>query len=208
MDIYLKVAAVFTLTLDPLYWWWEVDTYGQFDWATTLPLYVCSLFWILMPIVAFSKKKGTLYRAATSCVATVCFYGGLFGMVLNHHISNYGFMHFVAQRSLLYHAIMIITIVLMWSTGYYRPLRPDRYLFVTPLLALLLPAFIIDKVYGYNYCYFNGGEGAVMNYFTDRLGLSIFLLVFYGFLIVMIYLFLSYCSRNKAIKRVGDELHR
>lgn len=208
MDLFLKISALVTLTLDPLYWWWEVDTYGQFNWATTMPLYICSLFWILMPIVAFSKKKGALYRASLSCVATVGLYGGIFGMVLNHHINNYGFIHFVSQRSLLYHAIMLTTIVLMWSTGYYRPQRVDRYLFILPLLSLLVPAFVVDKVYGFNYCYFNGGEGGVLTFFSDKLGIPLFVVTFYGLKILIIFVVLTLLTRRKTDFEVQNELPR
>lgn len=187
----LKVCALIAVTLDPLYWFWEHRHFGTFRYETTLPLYICSLFWILIPIIAFSKKKGNLYRASLSCVTTVVYYGGIMGLIFNYHVSNHPFFGFVVQRSLFYHFLMFMIVTLMWSTGYYRVQKKDTYLFFVPLLVLMLPAFAVDWIYGYDYCYFNGGKGTVFEYFSKMLGTPLFVVLLYGLMFLSIHFVLK-----------------
>lgn len=194
-DKYLKYTAVISLFLDPIYWVWEYFTYGYFSFDTTLPLYICSLFWMVYPIVAFSKKRGNLYRSALSSLLTIVFFGAILGMVFNTHIGNYGFWHFRVQMSLFYHSLMMISITLIWTSGYYKFESRDRYLFPIPLLLLMIPSYIVDSLYGYDYCYFNGGKGTVLQYFSDFLGIPLFVIVFYTILFTIAFGILSAARR-------------
>lgn len=187
----LKACAIIALTLDPLYWVWEYRQFGTFRYETTLPLYICSLFWMLLPVIAFSKKKANLYRASVSCLTTVVYYGGIMGLIFNYHVSNHPFFGFVVQRSLFYHFLMFMIVTLMWSTGYYRVQKRDTYLFFVPLLVLMIPAFVVDRIYGSDYCYFNGGKGSVFEYFSDALGIPLFVILLYGLMFLSIHFVLK-----------------
>ncbi len=186
-DKFLKFSAIISLMLDPIYWIWEYITFGHLRLDTTLPLYICSMFWMLFLIVAFSRKKGKMYRTALSSLLTVVAFGAILGFVLNTHISRLPFWHFRVQFSLFYHAFMLCIIALLWSTGYYKVQKNDIKYFFIPMLILMIPAFIVDKIYGYNYCYFNGGDGIVLEYFCQLLGLPIFVLAFYTLLYICSY---------------------
>ncbi len=190
-EAYLKYTALVSLCLDPIYWVWEYNTYGYFSFDTTLPLYICSLFWMVYPIVAFSKKREVLYRSALSSLLTIVYFGAILGLVFNTHIGNYDFWHFRVQMSLFYHALMMISITLIWSTGYYRFEGRDRYLFPIPLLLLMIPSSIVDYLYGYDYCYFNGAKGTTLQIFSDFLGVPLFILGFYIVLFSISYAILS-----------------
>ncbi len=198
---FLKYAALISVTLDPIYWLWEYNTYGFLNYKTTLPLYICSMFWMLLPIVAFSKKQGIVYRATLSSLSTIVAFGAILGFVLNTHIDNYYFWHFKVQFSLFYHAFMICVIFLIWSTGYYQVKKQDKRLFFMPMLILMIPAFVVDKLYSYNYCYFNGGDGAILTYFCDLLGLPLFVIGFYALLFSSAYLLLSLVLRWQIAKK-------
>lgn len=196
-DRFLKLTAVIALCMDPLYWTWEYADFGKFNFATTLPLYMCSLFWFLLPVVAFSKKRGILYRTSLSCLVTVVYYGAMMGLFFNYHVSQHPFTHFVVQRSLFYHFLMFLVITLMWSTGYYRVQKCDKFLFPIPLLILMLPAFYVDCLYGYDYCYFNGGKGSLFEYFSDALGIPLFVVSLYGLIFLSIYITLSAVQKKQ-----------
>ncbi len=200
---FLKYAFSIIILLDPIYWVWEKYTYGYLDYANTLPLYICSLFPMLIPIVAFSKKRGLIYRTAISCIATICYYGGFFGLIFNYHLEDFPFFHFRPQLSLFYHGIMFVTITLIWSTGYYKPRKVDRFLFMIPLLLLMIPSYIVDMKYGYNYCYFNGGRGGVLEYFSDMLGIPLFLIVLYSLLFWLIFIALTVVQKIES--KVGKK---
>ncbi len=196
-DNFLKYAAIVSVSLDPIYWIWEYNTFGHLRYESTLPLYICSLFWMLLVIVAFSKKQGAMYRTALSSLVTIVAFGAVLGLVLNAHIGVNNFWHFRVQYSLLYHSVMVTVIALIWSTGYYKVQAIDKKLFFIPMLILMLPAFIVDKVYAYNYCYFNGGEGAVLVFFDKLLGRTLFVITFYTLLFAFAYLILSLAQKFK-----------
>jgi len=100
VDKYMKFFTVVVLAFDPIYWIWEWNTYGGGDLSTTLPLYICSLFWIMLPLAVFSKNEA-LKRSAMSNICSVGFLGGVFGLVFNTHLNYHPFFSFVPMRSLL-----------------------------------------------------------------------------------------------------------
>ncbi len=190
-DKMLKIMAIIAVILDPIYWVWQYRHNGFVDTEVSLPLYACSLFVFLLPIIAFSKKKATLYRASLSCITTIVYYGAILGLLLNYHLNEVPFFHFIVQHSLFYHSLMFVSITLMWSTGYYKVKKSDRRLFYIPLLILMIPAYIVDKIYSYDYLYFNGGEQSYMGYFSQNMGMPLFLLVLYGGIFLSLYFFLT-----------------
>lgn len=116
---FLRIITLITLTLDPIYWLWEYNKLGRFNFATTLPLYICSLFWILMPFSTF-RRKDFVQEVCTACICTVCMIGGVMGLILNTHINVHGFFSFVALRSLFYHVLMIVAASVMWTSGFLQ----------------------------------------------------------------------------------------
>ncbi len=155
----LKILCIIVLTLDPIYWIWEIANFGVMDVSTTLPLYMCSLFEILLPFVAFSKKEGVLWRSSVSSICSVIMIFGFCGFVFNTHLNNYPFYTFIPLRSLLFHFLMVLVPCIMWSSGYYKRESRDIWLGFIPVLALVAVAAVVDKTYGFDYCYLNGGKG-------------------------------------------------
>lgn len=118
----LKVCAVAALFFDPVYWVWEARTTGGIDFSTTLPLYLCSLFWLLLPAALFARRE-RVRQTACATVCTMGMLGGVFGLVFNVYVGQYPFFSFVPVRSLMYHVMMILVTAAMWASGYYRPNR-------------------------------------------------------------------------------------
>ncbi len=202
-DKMLKVLAIITVFLDPIYYVWQYVNYGFVDASVSLPLYACSLFIFLLPIVAFSKKKSSLYRASLSCMSTVVYYGAILGIVLNYHLNEEPFFHFIVQHSLFYHFMMFLSISLIWSTGYYKVQKKDRWLFYLPLLIQMVPAYIVDKIYGYDYLYFNGGKESAMGFFSESMGIPLFLIVLYGGIFISLYVFLTVVIKIQSKKKLN-----
>lgn len=186
IELFLKIAAIVVLFFDPLYWFWELKTFGKFDFATTLPLYLCSLFWMLMPIAAFCKD-GVLRRIAISNICTVCLLFGAFGIVCNVYLDRYPLFAFVPMRSLLYHVIMVVVPSVMWTSGYFRPRSKDCILGFIPVLVLLIPCLVLNKIFGWDYCYTGGGIGTPLEILSSHMPRLAFLLILFGgiFLIIL-----------------------
>ena len=104
---WLRVGAVAVLLFDPAYWLWEVGSFGRINPATSLPLYLCSLFWMMLPLAVFARRDW-LRQMASATVCTMGLLGGVFGLVFNIYLSRYPFFSFVPVRSLLYHMLMVL----------------------------------------------------------------------------------------------------
>lgn len=176
---FFKVIAIVMLFFDPTYWTWEWTTTGTIDLAMSLPLYICSLFWLLLPVAVYARD-GIIKRSALSCICTVCMMGGTSGLVFNIHIGREPFFSFAVLYSLIYHMVMILVIVMMWTSGYYKPRRSDRYLCVAPVILLVLVNLPLNWLYGWDYCYTAGGPGTPFELLSRFLPQIPFLVLLYG----------------------------
>lgn len=187
VEQWLRVLAVTIVFFDPAYWVWEWATFGKFDPAYTLPLYLCSLFWMLLPVGVF-MKPGFIRQMALANVATTGLLSGLLGFILNYHINVYPFFSFVGIRTLSYHALMIFGSVLLWVSGYYKPKSGDQWRGFIPILVLLVPALILNARYGYDYAYTAGGIGTPITILSSIMPKPLFLFTFYTLLFLLIWL--------------------
>lgn len=184
---WLQVWAVAVLFFDPAYWIWEVGSFGRIDPATSLPLYLCSLFWLMLPLAVFARWDW-LRQMASATVCTMGLLGGVFGLVFNIYLSRYPFLSFVPVRSLLYHILMVLVPAVMWSSGWYRPRREDRYLCFVPVAVLVGVCLVFNRLFGWDYCYTAGGAGTPLEKLSGALPRGLFLLVLYGALLGLIQL--------------------
>lgn len=188
---FLKCCAVIILFFDPAYWLWEAVNFRHFNFSTTLPLYICSLFWILMPFAAFARRD-KVRQTACACICTVCLMGGILGLVFCVYLNRYPFFSFVPLRSLAYHVIMVLSAAVMWTTGYYRPQPQDRYRCFIPVDILLMPCLVLNKLYGWDYFYTAGGVGTPLARMSAAMPKGVFLLVLYGGLLLIIQVIFYY----------------
>lgn len=176
---FFRFVAIIILFFDPTYWTWEWITYGTIDTALSLPLYICSLFWILLPIAVYSRE-GICKRASISCLSTVCILGGIMGIVFNPHVGKYPFFSFVPLYSFTYHFMILLVGSLLWTTRYYKPKHIDRYLCMAPVIILVLINIPLNRRFGWDYCFTGGGIGTPFEILSSRVPLGIFLIILYG----------------------------
>ena len=181
----LKVCVILAVCFDPVYWLWELRHFGQIDPATTLPLYLCSLFWLLLPVAVFARKP-LLRQMAAATVCTMGLLGGVLGLVFNVYLNQYPFFSFVPVRSLLYHILMVLTACILWASGYYRPQPRDRLLCFVPVGALVGVSLVLNRLFGWDYCYTAGGVGTPFEHLSAVLPRGLFLVVLYGGLLLLI----------------------
>ncbi len=182
----LKVFAVVMLLFDPMYWIWEAIMFGRFHLPTSLPLYYCSLFWMTLPLIAWCKEGSFVYRCSIAYICTMNVIAGVFGLIINTHLITYSFFTFVAQRSLLYHVVMLFIPALLWTTRTYKPKQIDGALFLVPLAILYVPAITIDFIYNFDYCYMNGGRGTPIINFSKLMPPPVFIIVMIAVIIAVV----------------------
>lgn len=202
----LKCCAILMLFFDPVYWLWELRKFGVIDPATTLPLYLCSLFWLLLPPAVFSRRE-IIRQTATAAVCTIVLMCGVFGLVFNVYLNRYPFLSFVPIRSLLYHMMMILVPAAMWSSGYYQPQKRDRVLCFIPVAALVTVCLVLNRMFGWDYCYTAGGIGTPLAGLSARIPIALFLLLLYGGLLLAIQL-IFYRRFSRVPQLLSQIIHR
>lgn len=182
---FIKCCAVVALFFDPVYWIWEIHQFGGVDFSTTLPLYICSLFWILLPISAFGRP-GFIKQTATACICTFCMVGGVMGLVFNTYLNQYPFFTFVPLRSLLYHILMILVSTVMWVSGFYQVQKGDWFRSAIPVAILIAPCVLLNRLFGWDYCYTAGGIGTPLEHMSAAMPRFAFLILLYGGLLLFV----------------------
>lgn len=185
VERFFKAIAIIILFFDPTYWTWEWFTTGTIDLASSLPLYICSLFWMLLPLAVF-PREGMVKRAAVSCLATVCMLGGVMGLVFNPHVGKHPFFSFVPMYSIVYHFMVILVAALLWATKYYQPKPVDRFLCMVPVVLMVVVALSFSLRNGWDYSFTGGGIGTPFELVSSRVPLGVFLLILYGGLTLLL----------------------
>lgn len=176
----IKVIAIFSILMDPIYWIWQYCTQGVVRPESALPFYFCSLYWLLIPFVAFSKKNTKRYRCAVSWICSLGIVCGINGIVFNFHFDNCQFLSFEIFHTIIYHFLMLAVPTMLISSGSYIREEQDRKLFIIPVMILLIPCTIVDKLYGFDYCYLNGGNGTFFENISSKMPLACFIVLLYS----------------------------
>ena len=147
-DIFIKVCAL-TLPVVELFKIIVLIIEGVFD-AQYFPLYLCSIGIFLYPIAAFSKSKRIAEYAAEAGILMVI-PGSLMALMFPNWIGFYQPFSFLSIYSYLWHGLIILIPVCMWSRG----LVNISYLSIIHAfiaLAVLLPLIVLaDHVFHQNY---------------------------------------------------------
>lgn len=122
---FFKFFAIITPFFYPAEWIYVYVTTGTLDLSDELPLYICSMFWLLYPI-GFFLKAGFWKRVLMSNTASLGMIGGFFGMVFNTYVTKYPIYTFIPIRSLSYHFVMLLVSITLWTSGYYKAKQGDK----------------------------------------------------------------------------------
>jgi len=188
LHLFMKRMTIVVLCFDPMYWFWEYRSFGHFNLSTTLPLYICSLFWIVLPFAVHAKSP-IIRQLAKANISSVVLLGGILGLVFNTHLDAHPFLSFVPMRSLIYHYLMIAISVSFWVTGYYQPQAKDSKLCLIPLFLLLIPCVALSYIYGWDYAFTGGGIGTPLEALSRIMSRPAYLFILYGTGILVIQLF-------------------
>lgn len=178
VDIIMKVCAITSLALEILFWIWELCVTKTLDPEKTLPFYFCSLFYMVSIGAAFTKNE-KVKQTCLAYLATMNIFAGLMGLIMNNNLNHYAVFSFVGIRTMVYHLLMLFVSCLIWLTKYYKPQIKDLYRFFIPLVILFVPALIVDKIWGYDYCYLNGGRETILEYISAAMPNFVYIFLLY-----------------------------
>lgn len=187
---YMKILFFWLVTLEVLEMIWENIGDGAagfgYNYAGNLPLYTCSLFFMMLPFAAWGK--GIWRRIGTAFITNISLFAGFANFVYLNALRSYPFFSMGAILSFSYHFWMVFTAVLLLATGYHKPAWSDilhSMYVIWAFSVIVIPAnFIIykysDKTVDYM-LYMHGNELPVLrdiaNFFADRGMLLVFSLI-------------------------------
>ena len=148
MDIF-KWSVIYTRVF--------TDSSYPFDIETMLPLHSCSMFMYICPL-AFFLKDGRMKTAACSFLVCVNMIMGFITMFVGFGGKNSSVFSFFGFHTLLYHALIFITPLLMVVSGYYKLNKKDIIYGLILFGALALATWIFDEITGCDYMYIYDGH--------------------------------------------------
>ena len=174
-----------------------------FRWIYVLPLFLCSLQLIAIPMAAFSK--GRVREASLDFVLTFGILGAVFGTVgatqiyTAHPVLSMDAFFSAMTHSLSGFAALYIAISGMLS------LKKENYIItLSILLGFSIIAYVVNVIIDYNYMFLMHHEGTPYSIFYNLVGGSP---IFYPIVVVsifVIYVSLFYFIYLKFIKKKGN----
>ncbi len=179
---YLKITAVWVPLMDlaKIIWesYYDIAVYGgDFNLSGLLPVYACNLFVYTLPFAAWGK--GRVRETALSFLGTLCIFFGLTNFIYLNVLNTYPIFTYASFTALIFHFMMVLTGVLILSTGFWRPtwkavLGAETVillfsLFVAPLNYFLNDLLNCDWI---DYCFLYSGKSCpvVLNDIYKLLG--------------------------------------
>lgn len=181
----LKILAILMPFYDIVYWTWEKIVTNTFDFKTSLPLYFCSLVYLVLPFAAFSKNE-KVQQTCLAYLATMNLIAGLMGLIFNTHLNAYPMLSFVALRSMFYHISMITISSIIWFSKIYKPNIWHTITFFIPALILFIPACIVNFSLNADYMFLNGGAGTPFEKISSLMPKPIYIIVLMVSIVILI----------------------
>ena len=158
------------------------------DWLYTLPLFLCSIQLITIPLAAFSH--GRIKEAALDFVFIFGILGAVFGTYgAGQNYGCYPVLSFDNVVSAITHAISGFASLYIVISGEASMKRKNIPISFSILLGFCAAAFIANKLIGYNYMFLVRGDGTPYDIFYNLVNGNAVL-----YPMIVIALFLIYIS--------------
>lgn len=194
IDKYLKFLSIFIPCLELTKIIWESIYYFQetksFMFESLLPLYLCSLFIYVLPIIVLNKKKPRKY--CLSFLTTIGIIAGLSNVFYLNILNVYPLFSFASFISIIFHFLMAFTGIWLLTSKYYildkkSPLEGLLIVFLFSLI--VIPVNYLLNYLGYNPDYMLLLHGYGIPFFPE---ISNFLRSYHLDIIFIILVFLVY----------------
>lgn len=184
---------------------------GDLTWKNGLPIYFCSLFLYSSVFAVFSKKPALKLIGNSSLTGGIV--AGFFGILYSPALKYYAVYHFLGMHTLIFHAVMIYSGILVLMTGHYVPKIKDIFYSTVLLLSLTIAAIIANKVVGANYMFIEVPLAGAPTYivvqiFGEKLYPAVVILaqLFLPFLVVFgLYKLINNVQKRRSIQEVITE---
>ena len=200
----IKVLAVCVPVLELSHTVWLYNC-GLTDWQKLLPLHICAMNMILIPIAIFSKNL--LIREYVFAFSIV---GGIFGVVLPSGVSgSYPIIHYQTIQTFIYHSLLIFIPIAQIAIDDFMPDIKNIYKVHILFIVLAILVGIFDYTFDENYMFIKyPPDVELAKYIFNNLGIVVYTIVFIivcTFGSILMYLPLElYKKKIKKINEVKD----
>jgi len=127
-----------------------VSSIGNLDF----PLWTCSMFLYLMPIVLFSKHE-KVSRACAAFICTISFFAGIVNFAIPAEESLFSFY---GMHKIIYHYILMLVPAIMLGTGYFKPKFKDIASIMIVFIIFGIPVYIFNALFQQDYMFTYDGS--------------------------------------------------
>lgn len=144
-------------------------SHNPLNWLTNLPLFLCSVQAIALPMAAFCK--GRLQLAARDFVSVF----GVLGMLLGtygagQNYASYPVLSFNNVQSGLIHCISGFAAIYIFAAGMASLQKRDTWITCCILSGLCVIAYVANVLIGYNYMFLMRGDGTPYDLVYNAVG--------------------------------------
>lgn len=188
---FLKISWVAITLTEIVKVVWMSFSLGYFDFGSMMSLYPCSTFMYIMPFAIYSKHD-KIKQASLAYIATFVLFGGLTNFFVADVLRDYPVLSFQGFHTLIYHYWILLVGILLWVTKYYQPRKKDAEYAFLLLVVISIPIIIIDKIWNYNYFWYQDGGTTPLNiisqFFPNHWVWTVVMLLLYYVLIKLFYI--------------------
>lgn len=168
-----KVLIIAALAIDGFELWKIIllcfRAGDPWDWLYTLPLFLCSIQLITIPLAAFSK--GRLREAALDFVFIFGLLGALLGTYgAGNNYGSYPVLSFDNVVSGITHCISGFAALYIGISGMASMKKRNIFISFSILLSFCLAALIANIALDYNYMFLRRGDGTPYDIFYNLVG--------------------------------------
>lgn len=162
LEKYLKILSIIVPIMEiiKIVWesYWDIKFGYGFNVTGLLPLYTCSMFIYLLPLAAWCKGKVKDY--AICWLGTIGLFGGFTNFYITVILHTYPFFTFATFISLYFHFAMVLTGLLIVTSGYKKFEWRDAVRAFIPLAIFSCLVIPLDYILKADYMLYYSGWGA------------------------------------------------
>ena len=144
-------------------------SHNAMQWLYILPLFLCSIQLITIPLAAFAK--GRLKNAALDFVVVFGLLGAVMGIIgAGNNYSCYPVVSFDNVVSGLTHAISGFCSLYILISGMASMKRSDMHITFFIMLGFCIAAYAVNKLIDYNYMFLMRGDGTPYDMIFNLVG--------------------------------------
>lgn len=117
------------------------------------PLWICSIYLFVVPLSLFAKNL-TIKDACNAFICSLSMIGG----IINFIFPTDSLFSFMGLHTFLYHFMLVITPIIMLTSGYYKPKFNHSIGAIIIFIMYAIPVYIFNSIFELDYMFIYNGS--------------------------------------------------